>query len=265
MGHLILSAAKTEIVSQMHVPCWKDQTLLSKSSWSGFLESMQYFATVIPEDATDQVNEDTILWLTKDKIEDMANDKRITDDLPELVGKIDFSWKFKKFVKLHDVFTGSGQSVGGVISEVVGPASEAGPQLQRIVSRCKCEFYYVAYGEKSLEEVTDRIPRRPEVNPWTDQDNFVNAFSLIHHDLDVCTNSLQYSMILDVLNNLILYIEPSFRSRTESYMRMKYQLMLSNLEDQRKPIVQLHSQIRSMVCQLRQKEKAIFALQNDDR
>ena len=91
LGHLILSAAKTEIVSQMHVPCWKDQTLLSKSSWSGFLESMQYFATVIPEDATDQVNEDTILWLTKDKIEDMANDKRITDDLPELVGKIDFS------------------------------------------------------------------------------------------------------------------------------------------------------------------------------
>ena len=55
-----------------------------------------------------------------------------------------------------------------MISQVVGPA-EAGPQLQRIVSRCKCEFYYVAYGEKSLEEVTDRIPKRPEVNPWTDQ------------------------------------------------------------------------------------------------
>ena len=72
-------------------------------------------------------------------------------------------------------------------------------------------------------------------------------------------------MILDVLNNLILYIEPSFRSRTEDYMRLKYQLMLSNVEDQRKPIVQLHTQIRQMVCQLRDKEKAIFALQNDDR
>jgi hypothetical protein len=41
-----------------------------------------------------------------------------------------------------------------------------------------------------------------------DSEHFVNAFSLIHHDLDVCTNSLQYSMILDVLNNLMLYIEP---------------------------------------------------------
>ena len=73
-GHLILSAAKTEILSQIHMPVWKDQTLTSKTSWSGkiilvkkfhnfffllFLEiftgsldSMQYFATVIPEDST---------------------------------------------------------------------------------------------------------------------------------------------------------------------------------------------------------------------
>lgn len=125
----------------------------------------------------------------------------------------------------------------------------------------------MAYGDSSLEEVTDRIPKRPEANPWgsSDKDNFVNAFSLIHHDLDVCTNSLQYSMILDVLNNLILYIEPSFKSRSENYMRMKYQLMLSNVEDQRKPIFQLHTQIRQMVCHLRAKEKAIFNLQNEER
>ena len=34
-GHLILSAAKTEILSQIHMPVWKDQTLTSKTSWSG--------------------------------------------------------------------------------------------------------------------------------------------------------------------------------------------------------------------------------------
>lgn len=89
---------------------------MSKSSWSGSLESMQYFATVIPQDSTaDTVKEETILWLTRDKIENISeSEKKITDDMPELVG--------------------SGQSVGGVISEVVGPA-EVGPQLQRIVSR----------------------------------------------------------------------------------------------------------------------------------
>ena len=45
---------------------------------------MQYFATVIPEDST-EVNEETILWLTKDKIENMDNEKRFADDLPDMV------------------------------------------------------------------------------------------------------------------------------------------------------------------------------------
>ena len=62
----------------------KLQTLVSKSSWSGSLDSMQYFATVIPEDST-EVNEETILWLTKDKIENMDNEKRFADDLPDMV------------------------------------------------------------------------------------------------------------------------------------------------------------------------------------
>ena len=117
------------------------------------------------------VREETILWLTKDKIED--NEKRITEaGDPELVGSgqsvggiffiifenYQILTKFYFLSLIKNIFL-------GVISEVVGTA-EAGPQLQRIVSRCKCEFYYVAYGESSLEGITDRLPRRPEINPW---------------------------------------------------------------------------------------------------
>jgi hypothetical protein len=83
---------------------------------------------------------------------------------------------------------------------------------------------------------------------------------LIHHDLNVCTNSLQYSMILDVLNNLLLFVDPTVRSRTENYLRMKYQMMLSNEEDHRKPIMQLQTQIRQLMCQLRDKEKYEYSL-----
>ena len=108
----------------------------------------------------------------------MDNEKRFADDLPDMVcqKQFDFLKKKKSLIQIFEFQVGSGQSAGGVISQVVGPA-EAGPQLQRIVSRCKCEFYYVAYGEKSLEEVTDRIPKRPEVNPWTDQVIYIYTFS----------------------------------------------------------------------------------------
>lgn len=68
-------------------------------------------------------------------------------------------------------------------------------QLQRIVSRCKCEFFYAGYGESSVDpSILNEVPPPPaEENgtPWEQQDKAVDAFTLMHHDLDVCTNSLQ--------------------------------------------------------------------------
>lgn len=67
-------------------------------------------------------------------------------------------------------------------------------QLQRIVSRCKCEFFYVGYGETSIDPGTvGEVPPPPQedVGPWDRPETAVDAFTLMHHDLDVCTNSLQ--------------------------------------------------------------------------
>ena len=244
-GHVILSASKAEVQQNIHVPVWKDQTLLSKSSWSGSLESMQCYATVSPNttDDTKKLYEDKISWLTRDNIEEREAPPDDPSDLVDVSNIV-----------------GSGQSVGGVISQVVGSKDE--PQLQRIVSRCTCEFYYVDYGENPLEGIMKKIPRRGnDTFNWSASSNenkYVNSFSLIHHDLNVCTNSLQYSVVLDVLNNLLLYLEPAQKSRTENYLSMKCRLMLSNIEDQMKPITQLQNEVRQLVCLQRQKEKQIY-------
>lgn len=173
----------------------------------GSLESMQYFATVLPE--TDDITEsgfkaaEQILWLSRDKIEDSMQETSLhkgvrsrAEKLPELVG--------------------SGESAGGVVSQVVGGVGGMGTsmdgiefmhsQLQRIVSKCKCEVAYVSYGDEIVG--SQEMPKERIESPWSTKtdDPLVNSFSLMHHDLNVCTNSLQYSMILDVLNNLLLYI-----------------------------------------------------------
>ena len=148
-----------------------------------------------------------ILWLSRDKIEDAMQDTSAhhlggrdkAGALPELVG--------------------SGESAGGVVSQVVGgggtdansqPQAGGGlpivfmhSQLQRIVSKCKCEFYYVAYGDNPIDQIVpvDKIPKQPEPeSPWSTERvrPLINSFSLVHHDLNVCTNSLQYSMILGI-------------------------------------------------------------------
>ena len=71
--------------------------------------------------------------------------------------------------------------------------------MQRIVSRCKCEFFYAGYGESSIDPGTlAEVPPPPndEAGIWEKPERAVDAFTLMHHDLDVCTNSLQVIIII---------------------------------------------------------------------
>lgn len=52
-GYVIMSAAKAQILQRIHRPTWKQHALVSKSTWVGSLECMQYYATVIAGDTPD--------------------------------------------------------------------------------------------------------------------------------------------------------------------------------------------------------------------
>ena len=94
---------------------------------------MQYYATVSRE--WDDL--DNIQWLTLDNIGDL--------------GDCDHGWLLGPAG-----LVGSGRAVGGMMSQVVGVTDIPGVlgiQLQRIVSRCKAEFFYVSYGDTELEGV----------------------------------------------------------------------------------------------------------------
>ncbi|XP_037044573.1 protein KIAA0100 isoform X2 [Bradysia coprophila] len=250
-GYVILSAAKAEILQRVHRPVWRDRSLVSKTTWVGFLECMQYYATVSP-DENDSLLDENIMWLTLDNIEEKDKDATVINELPDIPHLV-----------------GSGHSVGGVVSETVGATGVTGHpgevhpiQLQRIVSRCKCEFFYVSYGDaidpSSLTEVPPP-PTEETISPWEKQDEPVDAFTLMHHDLDVCTNSLQYAMILDIVNNLMLYVEPQRKQALEKLARMRFQLQFSG-EDQKRPIQHLQTQVRSLMSRMRSLEKDIHLI-----
>lgn len=56
-----MSAAKAEILQRIHRPVWKDHSLVSKTTWVGTLDSMQYYATV-SAGKTDFIDGKTILY-----------------------------------------------------------------------------------------------------------------------------------------------------------------------------------------------------------
>ncbi|XP_015524843.1 protein KIAA0100 [Neodiprion lecontei] len=242
-GYVILSAAKAEILQRVHRPVWRERTLVSKTTWVGSLECMQYYATVSAN--IDDNIDDNIMWLTLDNIQE--KDSTVIAELPDVPALV-----------------GSGQSVGGVVSQTVGGGGGSQHQLQRIVSRCKCEFFYVGYGQSLDAGCLDEVPPPPgeEVSPWERKElSAADAFTLTHHDLDVCTNSLQYAMILDIVNNLLLYVEPRRKEALERLQRMRFQLQLHSVEDQKRPIQQLQNTVRGLVAKLRRLEKETHLFQ----
>ncbi|XP_036342075.1 protein KIAA0100-like isoform X2 [Rhagoletis pomonella] len=67
-GYVIISAAKAEILQRVHRPVWRDRSLVSKTTWKGLLECMQYYATVSAGE-DDSLLEKEIMWLTVDNIQ----------------------------------------------------------------------------------------------------------------------------------------------------------------------------------------------------
>lgn len=148
-GYVMVCAARAEVRQRVSRP-----PAPAARAWSGSLSAMQYYATVSAAD--NHRLDHHIQWVGVEEIEERCPEISALPDVPRLVG--------------------SGHSAGGVIGRTVGP-SAAAAQLQRIVSRCACEFHYV-----SLEDA----PHAPAAAPHP-----YDSFSLMHHDLDVCTNSLQ--------------------------------------------------------------------------
>lgn len=247
-GYVIVSAAKTQIIQKLYIPVWKDRVLLCKTALVGSIECMQYYATVDAQSSDDgEVN-----WLSVENIEEKHDVNNA--DPPDLLG--------------------TGQSSGGVVSFVVGKSdildNDCGHslvQLQRIISRCSCQFYYVNYSKDIPPEILDKAPPLPDdydlnLDPW-DREIAVDSFTMNHHDLEIYTNSHQFAMIMDLVNNLLLYVEPHKRQAFENLQRMKFKSVLDPTESLRGPILTYQDSLRAMITRLKQLEKDSYFMQKN--
>ncbi|XP_030143896.4 bridge-like lipid transfer protein family member 2 isoform X1 [Taeniopygia guttata] len=244
-GCVIVSAAKAQLLQCQHHPAWYGDTLKQKTSWTCLLDGMQYFATT---ESSPSEGEHGQLWLEVKNIEEHR--QRSLDSVQELME--------------------SGQAVGGMVSTTTdwNQPSEAQQtqQVQRIISRCSCRMYYISYSHDIDPELATQIkpPETPANQEKEDllkkQEGAVDTFTLIHHDLEISTNPAQYAMILDIVNNLLLHVEPKRKEHSEKKQRVRFQLEISsNPEEQRSSILHLQEAVRQHVAQIRQLEKQMYS------
>jgi len=89
-------------------------------------------------------------------------------------------------------------------------------------------------------------------------DEGVDTFTLCHDSVCAYSNPTQFSVIMDIVNNLLLYVEPSKKAASERLQSMRFKLQLYREDDQRTPIMHLQELVREKVSALRQLEKQYY-------
>ncbi|CAH8594756.1 unnamed protein product [Schistosoma bovis] len=132
-------------------------------------------------------------------------------------------------------------------------------QLQRMISRCSCEVFYIHYEPAdpanlplphlipplSLDET--EVVRNPEG---------ADTVTLLHHTLNVSTNSLQYHMIVEIVNDLLLYVEPQRKAKLERN-RLTFGLMSES--QVRLAILRDQETLRRLISEQRQLERYLWS------
>ncbi|CAF4612465.1 unnamed protein product, partial [Rotaria sp. Silwood2] len=246
-GYVILSAGLALVDQYRHKAVWRDQQLCDKTSWHGNLQGMQYFATTVSSTSTSSTVDNTNNILLS------------SDD--------DIIWIPQRDIRDENSLLGeSSRSVIGSIATNDGYGDQ---QLQCIISKSNATLSYVFYTEQTQqEEETDANlvippftkPSINESNPIGESDRLlVDSFTFIHNDIQLSTNSSQYRTIMDIVNNLLLYVEPKEEGTNSKLRKLRLQIQLAdNLPVLRESIRHLLERVRSTLANLRRLEREIY-------
>lgn len=79
--------------------------------------------------------------------------------------------------------------------------------------------------------------------------------------LEVCTNSDQYQVILDIVNNLVLFVDPKKKMAQEKRRRLWFKLAKKFKPEIAESVQQLQNELREVVTHIRSLERQNFFAQ----
>ena len=146
------------------------------------------------------------------------------------------------------------------------------------MERCRCQIFYVSFGDMTDEDSRrldlTSLPSRQE-DSVTSQEDACDTFTLLHHEVKLCANSVsecisprvlnleqnmtlscmhgtctfvhvyvlllksQYLLLSDVINNLLLFVDSKRKERSERQQRLKFKIQLDSIKDRKIPIIEV--------------------------
>ncbi|KAL3069292.1 hypothetical protein niasHS_018017 [Heterodera schachtii] len=91
----------------------------------------------------------------------------------------------------------------------------------------------------------------------------VDTFTLKHNILEVCTNSAQYHMCIDILQHLILFVDPRKTESEGNRRRMWFELVKKPKHTVKASIQKLQSDLRDLVSLVRSMERQAYFLNKE--
>ncbi|PIC54649.1 hypothetical protein B9Z55_003814 [Caenorhabditis nigoni] len=206
---------------------------------------MQYFAP-ISLSASGTNNKEKFRWLPREVIDEKSQDTGGFAD--------DFVQKF----------TATGEAVGGVVQT----EEESAVQLQRIVSRCSCQIYFCYFSDELKTDSSEDISVPPQIDPKHQSLNTdaigIDVLTLKHNMLEATSNSEQYEMVVDIVNNLALFVDPIKKEMGEKRRRLRFECQLMGMAEMRAKIMRYQSELREIVSLGRYLERQLFYLSNEE-
>ena len=236
-GLVIVTASEALMNKYQHESLWYEEKLYSKHSLQVSLNDMQYFATLSYNDLVAcEENNETVAWLPASVVN---------------VESLNLSKSMEEQSFHEDVYT---EAIGALVS------SCGSYRLQRIISKCCCSVDLLNF--RALSE-TDNVPiyNVPSKKQMSKKAP-VSLFRLHHNDLCICTNSFQYSLVLDIVNNLILYQEKSRKISNENLKILRLSMQVNEYADLKSSIINLQRNLREGNFILRQLKQEKVVLEN---
>ncbi|KAK6108897.1 Golgi-body localization protein domain family protein [Brugia pahangi] len=136
-------------------------------------------------------------------------------------------------------------------------------QLQRVVSRCSCQMYF-CYFSDTLDLDTHDIPysisEANEAGGIWGQPEPVDCFTLKHNMLEVSTNPEQYQMVMNIINQLVLFVDPRKKESDRRRQRLRFELQLKDVDEVKSAIFAMQAELRDVIAVIRSLERRLFFL-----